>query len=116
MPSRLPKHLFDALAASRLAREFAAGLSLEAYGSSPLVRSAVERQLEILGEACQRMLSEDAGVRLRVPDIGFAVGLRNRIIHGDDRVENAVVYDTVMRDLPSLERSLEDELARHPAP
>lgn len=116
MPSRLPKHLFDAIAAARLAREFAAGLSFEAYAGNVLVRSAVERQLEILGEACQRMLAADPTLRQRIPDTAFAVGLRNRIIHGYDRIENAVVYDTLMRDLPALQSAPADELARHPAP
>ena len=45
MPKRLPKHLFDALAAVRLVREFSQGLSLEALASNVLVRSAIERQL-----------------------------------------------------------------------
>ncbi|HSV69542.1 MAG TPA: HepT-like ribonuclease domain-containing protein [Methylibium sp.] len=116
MPSRLPKHLFDAIAAARLAREFSAGLSFEAYAANALVRSAVERQLEILGEACQRMLAVDPTLRQRVPDTGLAIGLRNRIIHGYDRIENAVVYDTLMRDLPALETALAGELARYPAP
>lgn len=57
MPTRLPKHLFDALTAVRLAQQFAAGLTFDAFVSNVLVRSAIERQLEILGEACQRMVS-----------------------------------------------------------
>lgn len=102
MTNRLPKHLFDALAAIRLALEFSAGVSFEAYRSNALIRSAVERQLEILGEACQRMVQADPGLRERLPQIGLAIGLRNRIIHGYDRVEHAVVFDTLANDLPSL--------------
>jgi uncharacterized protein with HEPN domain len=116
MPSRLPKHLFDALAAVRLAREFAAGLSFDAFVSNVLVRSAVERQLEILGEACQRMAQDEPDIRQRLPEVGFAIGLRNKIIHGYDRIENAVVYDTLMQDLPLLEQRLALELAAHPSP
>ena len=44
MSSRLPKHLFDALTAVRLAQEFSAGLSFDAFVSNVLVRSAIERQ------------------------------------------------------------------------
>lgn len=116
MSSRLPKHLFDALTAVRLAQEFSAGLSFDAFVSNVLVRSAIERQLEILGEACQRMVQADPDVRGRVPEIGFAIGLRNKIIHGYDRIENAVVYDTLMQDLPALVQSLTQELAKQPAP
>ena len=116
MPSRLPKHLFDALTAVRLARQFAAGLSFDGFDSNLLVRSAIERQLEILGEACQRMVQADADIRQRLPEAGFAIGLRNKIIHGYDRIENAVVYDTLMHDLPALEERLVQELAKLPPP
>ena len=116
MPSRLPKHLFDALTALRLARQFSQGLSFDAFVSDVLVRSAIERQLEILGEACQRLVQADADIRRRVPETGFAIGLRNKIIHGYDRIENAVVYDTLMHDLPVLEVQLSAELAKLPPP
>lgn len=112
MTNRLPKHLFDALSAIRLALEFSAGVSFEAYRSNALIRSAVERQLEILGEACQRMVQEDPGLREQLPQIGLAIGLRNRIIHGYDRVENAVVYDTLVNDLPALGEQIAGLLKR----
>ena len=56
------------------------------------------------------------GTSRRLPDVGFAVGLRNKIIHGYDRIENAVVYDTLMHDLPTLEERLIQELAKLPPP
>ena len=87
MTSRLPKHSFDALSAFRLAREFTAGVSFEAYCSNALVRSAVERQPQTLGEVCQRMTQEDLSIRDRIIEIGFVVGLRDRIIHGDGRLD-----------------------------
>jgi uncharacterized protein with HEPN domain len=47
--------LWDMLQAARRLQEFTAGLSYEAYLESILLQSAVERQLEILGEAARRM-------------------------------------------------------------
>lgn len=116
MPNRLPKHLFDALTAVGLARQFSAGLSFEDFQASALVRSAVERQLEILGEACQRAVQDDPELRQRLPEVGFAIGLRNKIIHGYDRIESVVIFDTLMQDLPTLAVRLNDELARLPPP
>jgi len=55
MIDKTPKLLVDALGAIDLAREFVANISLEQYGSDKMRRSAVERQLEILGEACSRL-------------------------------------------------------------
>jgi uncharacterized protein with HEPN domain len=116
MPSRLPKHLHDALGATRAALGFVEGVDAQAYARSLLLRSAVERQLEILGEACRRALDAEPALRERLPEAGLAIALRNRIIHGYDRLENAVIFDTVVKDLPELARRLEAELARFAPP
>lgn len=114
MTNRLPKHLHDALTAARRAEGFLGGLDADGYRTNVLVRSAVERQLEILGEACRRALDETPELRDRLPELGLAVGLRNQLIHGYDRVVDAVVVDTVRRDLPRLRGLLEVELKRFP--
>ena len=67
-----------------------------------MMRSAVERQLEILGEACSRLEKLDALMVQTIPDIRLAIGLRNRIIHGYDAVDDAVVHETIQQDLQSL--------------
>lgn len=64
--------------------------------------SAVERQLMVLGEASRRALDEDPSLRTRLPDLAFAVGLRNRLVHGYDTVDDEIVHDTVRADLPGL--------------
>lgn len=114
MTTRLPKHLFDALTAARLATEFVAGIDDAAYSANLLVRSAVERQMEILGEACRRALDEEPALRQRIPETALAIALRNRIIHGYDRLEHAILLDTVRRDLPALIDALARELERFP--
>jgi len=116
MTSRLPKHLYDAVSAARRAREFLGALDAEGYRTNVLVRSAVERQLEILGEACKRALDEAPELRERIPELVLAIGLRNRLIHGYDRIVNATVVETVRGDLPRLQSLLEAELARFPLP
>jgi uncharacterized protein with HEPN domain len=107
---RLPKHLFDALTAARRALTFVEGFDEAGYADNVLVRSAVERQLEVLGEACRRALDEAPSLRERIPDSALAVALRNRIIHDYDRLENAIVFDTVRRDLPLMIVAIESEL------
>ncbi len=114
MSSRLPKHLHDALMAATHAVTFLQGVDDSAYAGNLLVRSAVERQLEILGEASRRALESDSSLRDRIPDLILAIGLRNRIIHGYDRIENEVVAETVRRDLPPLTERLKAELLRFP--
>jgi len=48
-------YLWDMLQAARRIQEFTAGISYEVYLNSALIQSAVERQLEIIGEAARRM-------------------------------------------------------------
>jgi uncharacterized protein with HEPN domain len=110
MTNRLPKHLFDAVAAGRLALQFRGSLAPEAYAANTLVRSAVERQLEILGEASRRILDEMPELRQRIPGLALALGLRNRLFYGYDRVDHAIVFDTVQRDLPELVLRLQELL------
>lgn len=116
MTNRLPKHLHDALAAAQRAEQFLGALDVDGYRANVLVRSAVERQLEILGEACKRVLDDAPGLKTQAPALGLAIGLRNQIIHGYDRIVDAVVVDTIRRDLPDLQRWLAEQLARFPAP
>lgn len=114
MSTRLPKHLHDGLSAALLAVDFCRGMDSDAFAANVLVRSAVERQLEILGEACRRALDEAPNLRDRIPDLTLAIGLRNRISHGYDRLDHGVILETVQRDLPALAASLHQVLQEQP--
>lgn len=74
-------------------------------------RSAVERQLEILGEACARLARIEVTLVEQVPNLKLAIDLRNRIIHGYDAVDDEIVYLTVSEDLDSLKVDLAAHLA-----
>jgi len=75
-----------------------------------MLRSATERQLEILGEACARLAQQDLELFEQVPAARMATGLRNRIIDGYDSVDDETVYRIVLDDLPSLKLALETRL------
>lgn len=115
MSERRPKLLFDALAAIEAAQSFLAGVELTAYEADAMRRSATERQLEILGEARARLAREDDKAFDRLPGARMAVGLRNRIIHGYDAVDDETVYRTVIDDLPALKAGLAHWLAEFAA-
>ena len=116
MADRRPKLLVDAIRSIEAAQGFAAGTDLAGYEADLLRRSAVERQLEILGEACSRLARIDAALFERAPGAQLAIGLRNRIIHGYDAVDNETVLDTVMHDLDPLRTVLQGWLAEVTAP
>ena len=102
MNERSNKLLADAVAAIDAVQSFMGDSNLEAYAANHLLRSAVERQLEILGEVCSQLDKLDADWREKITDLRLAVGLRNRIIHGYDSVDDEMVFETVQRDVPSL--------------
>ena len=111
MTDRVPKLLFDALAAIAAAQEFVAGCSLAQYIEEKMRRSAVERQLEILGEACSRLARTEPAVVDQIPHVKLAIDLRNRIIHGYDAVDDEIVFLTVTQDLEALRQQLTQLLA-----
>ena len=96
---RTPKLLIDALGAIVSAREFMARCSLDVYIADKMRRSAVERQLEILGEACSRLAKLEPSLIESVANLKLAIDLRTRIIHGYDSVDDEIVYLTVTGDL-----------------
>jgi uncharacterized protein with HEPN domain len=106
MADRRPKLLFDAIAAIDATLSFVSGIAFDQYRLDLMRRSAVERQLEILGEACAKLAREDAVLIDRVPGCRLAIGLRNRIIHGYDTVDDEIVFDTVTHDLAAMRAEL----------
>lgn len=112
MTDRVPKLLVDALGAIESAREFVAGISFDAYSKDKMRRSAVERQLEILGESCARLAKLEADMLGSITNLKLAIDCRNRIIHGYDSVDDEIVYFTVTDDLPMLHAALSEALAQ----
>ena len=111
MTDKTPKLLVDALGAIACAQEFIANHSMQDYSADKMRRSAVERQLEILGEACARLTRIDPALLQSVPGLKLAIDLRNRIIHGYDAVDDEIVYLTVTGDLDGLNADLARLLA-----
>lgn len=110
MSERLPKHLDDAAHAAQLALRFLAGRSFDDYRGDDLMRSAVERQVQIVGEACRRALQDEPSLRSRLPEAALAVAMRNRIAHGYDTVDDGIVYQTVTMRFTALLDGLRREL------
>ena len=102
MPHEIKKSVWDAWNACRLIREFNAGQTLANYIENCLLRSAIERQFEILGEAFKRIDEVDLSFRGRFSEMGDAIGMRNRLSHGYDRVDDEIVWLTAQKQVPVL--------------
>jgi uncharacterized protein with HEPN domain len=108
MSEQVSKYLFDIMRAAADAMEFVAGLSFAEYAQSKVVRAAVEREMIIIGEAVVQLRRLDPqildGVRV---DTSSTVGFRNRLVHGYDSVDDAIVFRIATRDLPQLRQDVE---------
>jgi uncharacterized protein with HEPN domain len=106
MPPDPRKYLWDALRAVELVSEFTDGRSFADYRVDTMLRSAVERQLEIVGEALNQLSKADPETASKVPDLPRIVAFRNILIHGYAIVDDALVWQLVRERLPDLERVL----------
>ncbi|MEX1192751.1 MAG: HepT-like ribonuclease domain-containing protein [Brumimicrobium sp.] len=74
------------------------------YESNKLLRRAVERELEIIGEAVNRLLKLDSSIV--ISDARRIVSLRNWVIHAYDNVDNVIIWGIINKDLPMLEKQV----------
>jgi uncharacterized protein with HEPN domain len=96
------KYLFDIQVACDEITGFVTGKTQEDYYSSTLLRRAVERDLEIIGEAVSQLRSTDPDTAELIPNLAQMVGMRHRLIHAYAKVNDDIVWDTVRHDLPKL--------------
>ena len=77
----------------------------ENYKKNSLLKRAIERNLEIIGEAINRILKEDPS--FPVENSLRIVGLRNQIIHGYDSVSDENIWGIVTIHLPKLKAEID---------
>lgn len=90
---------------------FTRGIALEGYLADELVRSAVERQFEIAGEALSQLAKADPATAARIADHRQVIAFRNVLIHGYAVIEDRRVWAAVSERVPPLEQSLDDLLS-----
>ena len=73
---------------------------LEEYLSSKTKRRAVERELEIIGEAMSKLLKINPNIKISYSRT--IVDLRNKVIHAYDSVDDILIWKIIMKDLPLL--------------
>ena len=78
------------------------------YENDVRTKRAVERNIEIIGEAMNRILKEDS--EIIISNSRKIVDVRNRIIHGYDSVSDDVIWGIVIRHLPILQKEVEKML------
>jgi uncharacterized protein with HEPN domain len=102
---RDPAYLWDMMEAARAIVEFTENLTLEEFLEAgrdrEITRLAVERELEILGEAARRVSSRFRSQHAEIP-WKETVGLRNVISHEYDKVNYTEIYRIANERIPEL--------------
>ena len=94
--------LWDAREGVLAIMEFVADRRYQDYLHDRMLRSAVERQFEIIGEALGQLSKLHPEVAGRIRDARPAVAFRNLLIHGYAAIDHDVVWRAVCEDLPRL--------------
>ncbi len=79
------------------------------YERNKLLRRAVERELEIIGEAVKHLLELDENIY--IDNARRIVDLRNFVIHGYDKVDNVIIWGILSKDLPKLKQQVDALMA-----
>jgi uncharacterized protein with HEPN domain len=96
------KCLEDVRQAAELIRQFTVSKSFVDYEADPLLRSGVERQFQIVGEAVNRLSKIEPGVAAELPATPRIVAFRNILVHAYDVVDDHVVWDVIQNSLVPL--------------
>lgn len=77
-------------------------MSYSDYKNNLIVKRAIERNLEIIGEAMNRILKNDNTYAAKIPESKSIIGLRNQIIHAYDGISDESIWAIIIRHLPEL--------------
>lgn len=80
------------------------------YQKNKLVRRAVEREIEIIGEATRRILKIDPEFNLT--NARQIVDTRNWVIHSYDKVDDVIIWGIISIHLPQLKMEIDNYLAQ----
>ena len=105
------KYLYDVQQACKALTQFIEGKTLADYGADLLLRSGIERQLIVIGEALQAGLRLEPELEDYITDIRGIIAFRHVLVHGYRLVEDQTVWGILHEDLPTLRAEVEQLLA-----
>lgn len=111
MHPRSPKLLEDIRDAASFVKSVTEGVDPNRFREDRLLRQAVERNFEIIGEAVRRLDKEDPATAARIADHHRIIAFRNVLIHGYDVIDPALVWSAIHDDLEPLLRDVDALLA-----
>ena len=106
MNSEVRKYFSDILEAIISIDNYLEGQNnFQKYLENKMLRRAIERELEIIGEALNRIDKEDKSIQIE--NKSKIISLRNRVIHGYDKVDNEIIWGILKRHIPNLKDEIQ---------
>lgn len=106
MELKIQKYLYDIITSINSIYEYLGDTrDFSHYQESKLLRRAVERELEIIGEAANSILKLDN--EFPIENARKIVDLRNWVIHGYDKVDDVIIWGIITNHLPKLKEQVE---------
>jgi uncharacterized protein with HEPN domain len=99
-------YLWDALKAAEAVQSFLRSGTYEAFVEDDLLRSAAERQLQIIGEALSQLAKVDPQIADNVPELRRIIAFRNILMHGYAAIDYDTVWRLIEDKLPELQSNL----------
>ena len=83
-------------------------IDFKTYESNKMMKRAVEREMEIIGEAISRIKKIDD--EIVITSSRKIIDLRNKVIHAYDAVDDGIIWGIIINHLPLLKTEFEDLL------
>jgi uncharacterized protein with HEPN domain len=99
--------LWDARHSADSILRFVADATLDQYLANDMLRAAVERHFEIIGEAFNRLAKVDPAIAQEISDLPRIVAFRNILVHGYATIDDRTVWRVVREELPALHKRIE---------
>lgn len=78
------------------------------YRNNIMLKRAIERNLEIIGEAINRIITRDAIYIEKISNAKSIIGLRNQVIHAYDNISDENIWSILINHLPKLKIEIEN--------
>lgn len=109
MDNEIKKYLFDIQESIDSIQKYLGDKrDFKVYMADKMLRRAVEREFEIIGEAMSRIEKLDSTIE--ISGKRQIISMRNRVIHGYDKIDNEIIWGTIVRHLPTLKLEIDNLL------
>ncbi len=108
MDERILKWLYDVKSAIEEIESFFGDSNKDffEYRKNKMLKRAVERNLEIIGEAINRISKKDKEVLTLISNSNAIIGLRNQVIHSYDNISDENIWSILINHLPILKEEI----------